>query len=296
MNNYDQAASLRRGLTQDIHESFRSKKAAHCIAIASGKGGVGKTMISVNVAIELSKQKQKVLLVDADLGLANADILFGVSTKYSMQDAIFKGMPLEDIVMKTEFGVDLISASSGSKEMVSLGAARMNLFIDQLIKFASEYDFIIFDCAAGIDNNVTSFIAATTQAIIVATTEPTSIMDVYALNKIIYQGKLSDNVGLIVNMADNYDHGKKIADTLSAVSRQYLGVTMSLIGIINRNQENNDAIRNRKPVALSSPDSETAKGIKDITKKIMESRSSLQSLDNSLNSEKLINGIMNIKS
>ncbi|UDQ96634.1 MinD/ParA family protein [Lentisphaerota bacterium WC36G] len=288
----DQAQSLRQRAKSNDDFNNLSKKAVKCIAIASGKGGVGKTLISVNLALSLStKYKKKVLLVDADLGLANADIVLGIEPKYSMQDCIFKGKPLSEVVIKTEHGLDLIAVSSGNKEMVSLGAARLEMFLKELINFAANYDIILFDCAAGIDNNVTSFIATAPQTIIVASTEPTSIMDVYALNKLIYRDNLSQNVGLIVNMADDKEHGYRVAKTLSSVSKKHLNVQVHLHGVISRSEAVHEAVCKRQPFYFSCKDQSIIEDIDNIAKDIILSHKSETKL-HSLNTDKFIDGII----
>lgn len=292
MENNDQAASLRNlASASDNKMQLQSKKAVCCISIASGKGGVGKTFFTVNLAVAFSKLNKKVLLVDADLGLANADIVLGVTPEFSIQDAIFKGKDLREVAVRTDYGVDLLAASSGSKEMISLGAARMGMFIKELISFASEYDVLLFDCSAGIDNNVTSFISATPQSIIIATAQPTSVMDVYALMKIIHQDNLSENVGLVVNMVDSDSQGQKVADTLSMVSQRYLTTSMDLLGILPNSMNVQKALHMRKPLLSAYEDDAVSERIRRIARIILQKHGGMTKLEN-LNADKLINGLM----
>ncbi|OGV56342.1 MAG: hypothetical protein A2X49_07215 [Lentisphaerae bacterium GWF2_52_8] len=288
----DQAASLRaRPKVSDGDKLSLSKKAVCCMAVASGKGGVGKTFVAVNLAVSLGRLKKKVLLVDADLGLANADIVLGVHPEFSMQDALFKGKALQDVIVATPYGVDLLAASSGSKEMVSLGAARMGMFIKDLQSFASGYDVLIFDCAAGIDSSVTAFLAASPQNIIVATAQPTSIMDVYALMKIIHQDKLSDNVSLLVNMVSSDEQGMRVANTLSAVAKRYLSHDLDLLGIIPESQNAVRAVHARKPLVAEYEDDPASERFRKVAKLLLQRQSASTRIGN-LDAERLLQGFI----
>lgn len=268
----DQAASLRRQTPSQGGglKSLQSKRALTCISVASGKGGVGKTFLACNLGLAFASLGRRALLVDADLGLANADIVLGVHTEMSIQDAVFKGVPLGNVITRTPYGLDLLAASSGAKEMVSLGEARMAGFIKDLVSFASEYDVLIFDCAAGIDSAVTSFIAAAPQTVIVATSQPTSVMDVYALMKIIHQDNLSQNVGLVVNMVDSDEQGKMVASALGRVSERFLSKPMDLLGVVPASANIPRALQQRRPFLAGFPDDPAAGRIKSLAKAILQ--------------------------
>ena len=287
----DQAASLRKTAADADKFQIKSRKAVCCMAVASGKGGVGKTFFSVNLAVAFAELGKKVLLVDADLGLANADIVLGVTPLYSIQDAIFKGRSLHEVAVRTEYGIDLLAASSGSKEMVSLGGARMELFIKELISFAAEYDVLLFDCAAGIDSTVTSFIAAAPQSIVVATSQPTSIMDVYALVKIIHQDNLSQNISLVVNMADSDEQGQKVADALNSVSQRYLSRSMDYLGSIPSSRNVVNAIHLRKPFLSAFGNEATSEKIRRIARTIIQRHIALTKIED-IDTEKLMSGLL----
>ena len=290
----DQAASLRKTAAAAEKIQIKSRKAVCCMAVASGKGGVGKTFFSVNLAVAFAELGKKVLLVDADLGLANADIVLGVTPQFSLQDAIFKGRSLHEVAVRTEYGIDLLAASSGSKEMVSLGGARMELFIKELISFASEYDVLLFDCAAGIDSTVTSFIAAAPQSIIIATSQPTSIMDVYALVKIIHQDNLSQNISLVVNMADSEEQGQRVAETLTTVSQHYLSKSVDFLGSIPSSPNVRRAIHMRKPFLSAFGNEETSEKIRRIARTIIQRHMAVTKIQD-MNTEKLLNGLLHSK-
>jgi len=197
------------------------------------------------------------------------------------------------VVVPTAYGVDLLAASSGSQEMVSLGQARMGMFINELISFAANYDVLLFDCAAGIDSSVTSFISATPQSIIVATPQPTSILDVYALMKLIYQQNLTDNISLIVNMANSDGQGKKVAETLNQVSKGHLSKSIELLGIIPNSGNVEKAIRSRKPLLSTSGGDIAAKRVKEISRIILQKQNSLTEVGQ-IDAEKLLDGLLKI--
>jgi len=288
----DQAASLRQAANAEAF-GVKAKQSMCCLAVASGKGGVGKTFVSVNLSITFARLGKKVLLVDADLGLANADIVLGVNTQFSMQDAIFRGKDMREIVLHTPYGVDLISASSGSKEMISLGSARMGMFIADLLAFAAEYDVILFDCAAGIDSNVTSFIAAAPQSLIVTTPQPTALMDVYALTKIIYQNDLCRNLGLVVNMVEQDRQGEQVAETLNAVMQRYLSGKIDLLGILPTTSEVDRALKKRMPLVETLMERDVMKvKFRQIAQAVIGRH--LASDQRGLNAESLVKGFINI--
>lgn len=286
----DQASSLRQATSGAF--GIQPKKSMCAVAVASGKGGVGKTFVAVNLATTFARMNKKVLLVDADLGLANADIVLGVHSEFSMQDAIFRGKPVRDIVLHTKYGVDLISASSGSKEMVALGAARMTMFINELLAFAAEYDVIIFDCAAGIDSNVTSFLAAAPQGLIVTTPQPTALMDVYALTKIIYQNDLCRNLGLVVNMTENDRQGEQVAETLNTVMQRYLSGKIDLIGILPTTVEVDRALKKRMPLVEMMDRDVAAVKFRYIAQALLNRHESSE--HRNLNADSLMKGFISI--
>ncbi len=286
----DQASSLRKRSTTNFR--FASKKAVTCLTVSSGKGGVGKTFLAVNLALAFQKMNKKVLLVDADLGLANADILLGVYPEYTIQDALFQGFALSDAVMKTPYGVDLLAASSGSKELLNIGDARMQLFIEDLVCFASDYDILIFDCAAGIDNSVLSFIAAVPMNILVATPRPASMMDVYALMKVIRQEKIKSDLGLIINMVKSSPQADAVANKLINMADSYLGLRPKMLGSVLYSDKIVRALQARKPYLLNDPAGKPAINISEIAKTILMKQNATVRLRN-LDTKSLLNGFFN---
>jgi flagellar biosynthesis protein FlhG len=285
----DQADGLRNSKAKI--PQLKNKKALRCIAIASGKGGVGKTFVSVNLAIALANLGNKVLLIDADLGLANVDILMGHNPEFTLQDAIFHGKSISDIVQKTSFGVDFLAASSGERDMVNLGSARLNNTVHELFSFAADYDILIFDCGAGINQSVTSFIAAAPQTIIVMTMEPTSIMDAYALMKVARQDKLSDNINIILNMVRSDEQAQKIFENLTKISENYLYSSVNLLGMIPYSSSVRKAVLKREPIMASNDSGELVSRLRGIAKRIMAGETITM---NEINTEAVLKGILSI--
>ncbi len=288
-NELDQAAGLRANAPP--LSQLAARKAITCLAVASGKGGVGKTFVSVNLAVAMAQQKRKVLLVDADLGLANADIQLGANPEFTLQDAVFRGKPFNEVVTHTPHGVDLLAASSGSSEMVSMGAARIGLIIQDLLTFAADYDVLIFDCASGINSGVTCFLQAAPMNLIVANPSPTSIMDVYALLKVIHQRKLSDSPGLIVNMVQDNAQGKKVHEALNHVGQLYLSSKMKLVGMIPESQAVQSALTQRLPIVAKNPNHEVSDRFRQMAKSLASKMSATTKLGN-LDVENLVQGML----
>ncbi len=292
--NLDQAASLRSAArNKECKNGIASKKALCCLAIASGKGGVGKTFITVNMALAFQMMGKKTLIIDADLGLANADILLGIEPKHSLQDSIFKGKSLKEIVIKTPYGVDLLAASSGAREMVSMGETRIKMLVDELLSFAGNYDVLIFDCAAGIDKGVTSFISSVPQAIIIASPQPASLMDAYALTKIIHQENLTTSINIIINMADSIAQGEKIKAALKVITQNHLSRRVNLLGVIPTSSTAKRAICMRKPLLSFNENNLAAQRIKEIARKIIFNHS--KGNINTMNTDNIVNELVKIK-
>ncbi len=285
----NQADGLRKQMNKP--NAIHSKKALRCMAIASGKGGVGKTFVSVNVACALAALGNKVLLVDADLGLANVDILLGINPEFTLQDVIFNNKNLTEVVYSSGYGFDFIAASSGEKDMVNIGNLRLDSVVQELLSFASNYDILLFDCGAGINHSVTSFIAAAPHTLIVMTMEPTSIMDAYALMKVTKQDKLSDNISLILNMVRSDEQGQKVFNNITKIAENYLFSSVNLLGMLPYTAGVHRATINRKPLVILDPDSEIANRIKTVALKIMGQQATPIS---AFNTEALVKGIMNI--
>ncbi len=245
---FDQAQSL-RSLASLPRLANDERHPVRCVAVSSGKGGVGKTFITVNLAHVFRRRGWRVLIVDADLGLANADIVLGASPTLTLQDAVFGGRTLQEVVCHTRWGIDLVAASAGSREMVMLGDARLRSLTEQLVAMAVDYDLLLFDCSSGIMPSVLCFIGAATHNVLVATPEPTSMMDAYALVKVMRQRRLASRVELVVNMTKHPEDARRVYNALSRVMTQFLGFQLHLLGTIPASPQVPRAIAAGRPLS-----------------------------------------------
>ena len=197
----DQAARLRKLVEERKVDQIRvdQKKTARIISVTSGKGGVGKTSLSVNLAAHLSKQGTKILLIDADLGLSNVEIMLGVTPSYTLKDVIKHGKDIEDVIINGPYNLDFISGGNGFLELAELSEIEREEILIKIHKLEELYDIIIIDTGAGISKNVTDFLAISDEILVITTSEPTALTDAYSIMKVINEGQLKQKVGLIIN-------------------------------------------------------------------------------------------------
>jgi flagellar biosynthesis protein FlhG len=267
----DQAAALRAAA--ESRKAARVHGSLRCIAIGSGKGGVGKTMVSIGLAYGLAKRGYRVLLMDADLGLANVDLQMGLDPTYTMQDVIFGACTLEEAVVPVENGPDVLAASSGSQEMVDMGDARRALFVEELVRFAGQYDYFLIDVGAGIGRQVTTFLAAAPEVLVVVANEPTSIMDAYSLIKVLRGRPNPPVVMMVLNMVRSLEEGDLLASRLNAITERFLGVKIPVAGVVTFDPLVSDSIRRRTPVSVRAARSAPAQCLEDLARFIVSGAS-----------------------
>jgi flagellar biosynthesis protein FlhG len=270
----DQAARLRQMAFElkrksEVHHFPADTARAKFIAVTSGKGGVGKSNISANLAISLAKKGKKVTLIDLDLGLANVDILLNVNSQYTLQH-LFKGFKnIEDIIEKGPEGIDIIAGGSGLNSLTELNETQRTLFLNSFYTLARSNDYIIFDTAAGISNNVIKFVLAADEVIVVTTQEPPAITDAYALMKVLstYGRQLPINV--VINMVKSPYEARRTFEKLSSVVERFLQISVHDLGYVLHDTSVNDAIMKRRPFYTMYPFSSATKSIKDVRKNLL---------------------------
>lgn len=241
----DQAKSLRELKNRVVNAG----NSTEVITVASGKGGVGKSNTSVNMALSLGSLGHRVLLIDVDLGLANADLLLGVYTKQTLFDFFERGMKLSQIISRVNDNVHLLSGGSALTDSDMLDNVNRELLRNELNDLMG-YQFIIFDTGAGINKNVTYFSLIADRVILVTTPEPTSITDAYALLKSLYKSKGDINVEIVVNKATNEKEAKNTSDKLIKVSSSFLNKTPKYLGYISEDRHVQRAVKAQKPYSL----------------------------------------------
>ena len=226
---------------------------AEVLAVTSGKGGVGKTNIAANLAICLAAAGKKVVLMDADLGLGNLDVIMNITSRYNLSHVVSGHRTLDQILQVGPAGVEILCGGSGLEEMANLSRFQRMRLIDELAMLQERADVIVIDTGAGIGASVLSFCQAADHTLVVTTPEPTAMTDAYAVIKVLAGKDYSGRISLIVNMAESISEGKKIQHQMAEVVRRFLDIALYDAGILCRDDRLVSAVRHREPVVLAYP-------------------------------------------
>jgi flagellar biosynthesis protein FlhG len=223
------------------------------IAVTSGKGGVGKSNVALNLAILLSAGGSRVALVDADMGLANIDVLADVDVRANLSHVIGGTRRLEEIVLDLPSGVQLVPGANGLANLAHLSDFQRTQLVRQLSALEADNDVIIIDTAAGIGPDVLQFAASADNALLVTTPEPTAITDAYALAKVLHRGGYAGQMSLLVNFATDRHEARTTFQRISGVARQFLGAAIYDAGYVLDDPKIREAVRRREPFVLAFP-------------------------------------------
>lgn len=249
---------------QELRELMTPHK-TRIIAVTSGKGGVGKMNISVNMAIGYAQQGKKVILIDGDLGLANINVLLNAVPQYNLMQVVNKQKEMQDIVTPTEFGFKFIAGANGFSKIANLSVEQLDRFAEQFSKL-SDADIIIIDTGAGIANNVLQFVAAADEVCVVTTSEPTAITDAYGIIKIITTEYVDRemNIKLLVNRVRTSEEGKRVAERIVSIVSQFLNYKVEYVGFVYEDSVVQASVIRQKPFMAINPTSKPAQCIRHI--------------------------------
>lgn len=269
----DQAARLRELLNKEntptSKETKSHTKKTRVIAVTSGKGGVGKTNFTINLAYALINLGFKVLLFDADIGFANVDVLLGMIPKYNISDVLHGDKKLLDIITKGPKELEIISGGSGIHDIMRLENHKVEYILNQFYQIENYADYLLVDTGAGLSNTVFNFINSADEVIIVTTPEPTSLTDAYAMMKALTLNNDKLHIHLVVNRVQDMDEAKEAYDKLNRVVKRFLSIELDFLGYVYDSKYMIDSVKKQIPVLLDQPGSKVAKRFNAISLKLI---------------------------
>ena len=267
----DQADKLRNIIKAN---QVAQQNTARVITVTSGKGGVGKSNVAINLAVQFKNAGKRVIIFDADFGLANIEVMFGAIPKHSLADLIYQGASIRDVITWGPMGIGFISGGSGIAGMGNLSRDHLDYLIRNLSELDTMSDVIIIDTAAGISEAVLEFLVASREILLVTTPEPTSITDSYSLLKALNlhskYNKDETKVKVITNKVETTEEGKQLYSKLSAVVNRYLKMRMEFLGVVPYDNALVKAVMQQSPVSISNPQTKAAKAFTDIADTLMD--------------------------
>lgn len=273
----DQAAGLRRMVNMEtalpsksVVENSIHSSPIRVISVTSGKGGVGKTSITANLAVAFQKLNKKVLILDADLGLANMDIMLGINPRYTISDVLSGEKSLEDVIVETPAGFKLLPAASGIQELTELDENQRRFLLSELDAIHEEFDIILIDTSAGISSNVMYFNFAAMERLVVLTNEPTSLTDAYALIKVLINTYNQKRFKILINLVHDGNEADRIFRSLSIAADKYLqSPSLDYLGWIPHDKMLPKAIKRQKPLINTHPNTPAARSIMNLAERIL---------------------------
>ncbi len=246
---------------------------AYVITVTSGKGGVGKTSVAINLAIQLASMNKRVVIIDADMGLANVEVMFGIRPQYDLGDIMYGDKKLSDIITKGPMGIGFISGGSGIHELNNLTKEQIYNMTNRLHELDEIADYVIVDTGAGITDTIMQFVKVSMQVLVVTTPEPTSITDAYAVIKALNREIKEDDgisVKMISNRVSSSREGEVLYNKLNSVVEKYLELKLEYAGTVVQDNNLSKGILNQQPVSIAHPNSSSVKYIRSLAESIVD--------------------------
>jgi flagellar biosynthesis protein FlhG len=262
----DQADRLR----QMVATIRNRREGARFITVTSGKGGVGKSTFTLNFAIALAQQHYRALVIDADFGLANIDLLSSITPRYDLTAVLHRHKRLKDIIVEGPAGIGIVSGGSGVSELIRMNEFQLERIMGELVQLDDIADVIIFDTGAGINNNILRLLRSSNDVILVTTPEPTAVMDAYALLKTVSATEHGCRIRIVVNKADNPQEAEATMQNLEKAASAYLGMHVEKLGAIPRDPTAIRAVKEQTPLLAAYPSCPAAQGMAAIVRRFME--------------------------
>jgi flagellar biosynthesis protein FlhG len=287
-----QAATLERSSESGASPSAERQAGTRIIAVTSGKGGVGKTNVVANLAANLAEMGKKVVVLDADFGLANLDVLLGLTPRFHLGHVLFGNKTLSEIIVDAPNGFRVIPASSGLQRLSELTLGQRNHLVESFASFDRDTDFFMIDTAAGISRNVTHFLRSAHEVVVVSDPEPTAIVDAYAVVKIILAEQPDKQVRVLINSVQSEGEARDVFRQINSVVKRFLNREVEYLGHIERDPHVPQAVRSQVLVSQRYPNSPASRCFRVLARAVARQESSLPSAD-SLVWEKLLNDWVN---
>ncbi len=246
-----------------------NRRPVQVIAVSGGKGGVGKTNVAINLSIALAEAGKRVVILDADFGLANIDVLLGLRSSKTIEDVLSGDCSLQEVMLTGPAGIKIIPASSGTRRLTMLSSLEHAGLIRAFSDIAEQLDVLIVDTAAGISDSVVNFVSAAHEVLLVVCNEPSSITDAYAMIKLLNRDFGRSRFRIVANMVADDAEGLQLFETLNSVCRQFIDVALIYTGAVPFDQNLRDAVRQRRPVILNAPSSVSARALRALGNKLL---------------------------
>lgn len=258
------------GLRELVVREREARTPLRVVAVTSGKGGVGKTHVACNVALLAARSGRRVLLLDADLGLANADIVLGIAPHRHLGHLLEGSATLDDVLAEGPDGVRILAASTGVQELTRLDDAQKLRLVTALDALEDRFDVVIVDCGAGIGDNVLFFAGAAQEALLVVSPEPTSLTDAYAAVKVLSQHGGVEHFAIAVNMVPTEAHGREVFERLASVTSRFLQARLRFLGSIPRDENLQRALMAQRPVVHLFPRSPSSRAFQALADRLLD--------------------------